>query len=194
MTVTTDQIKSLRDATGVSVMQCKKALEDARGDEAQALVILKKRSGEAAVKKADRALGAGVVAAYVHHGGGAGAMVTLASETDFVAKNDDFRVLAYDIAMQVTASDPQFLKRDAVPAETLDAVRAVFEREAAEKPAAVRDRIVAGKIDAYFRECVLLEQPFIKDPSVSIRELVERAVQKFGERIEIRSFTRHAAG
>lgn len=190
--ITTDDIKALRDETGVSVMQCKKALEEAGGDRAKAKVILYKQSGAAAAKKAERALGAGVVGSYVHVTGTMGAMVILSCETDFVAKNDEFRTLARDIAMHVTAMNPEFLSREDVSAEASATARAVFEKEAAGKSGEIREKVISGKLDAYFAEKILVEQSFIKDPSVHICDLVAAASQKFGERIEVTRFVRLA--
>jgi len=188
--ITTEQIKALRDITGVSIMQCKKALEEAGGDMEKAKVILRKASAMSAAKKADRELGAGVVSAYVHAGGTVLGAVVLACETDFVAKNEEFSKLAYSIAMQVAAMAPQFKTRDDVKESDLVAARAVFEREAANVPEANRGKAIEGKIDSYLRERVLLEQPFVKDPAVSIQELINSASQKFGEKVELVRFER----
>lgn len=145
--ITTDQIKELRDATGVSVMQCKKALEEAGGDVKKALLILKKNSADIAAKKGDRDLGSGTVAAYIHNTGTVGAIVVLSCETDFVSKNEEFKSLAYDIAMQVVAANPE-------------------------------------------NKEMFLKQPFIKDESLTVKNLIEKFVQKFGERIEVTEFSR----
>ena len=187
---TTEEIKALRDITGVSIMQCKKALEEAAGDMEKAKVILRKASAVSALKKADRELGAGVAAAYVHAGGTVLGAVVLACETDFVAKNAEFSKLAYDIAMQVAAMSPQFKTREEVKESDLAAARAVFEGEAANVPEANRAKAIEGKIDSYLRERVLLEQPFVKDASVTIGELINSAVQKFGEKIELVRYER----
>lgn len=190
--VSTEQIKQLRDATGISVMQCKKALEEAGGDEGKALVILRKKSGEAALKKADRTLGAGIVASYVHATGTAGAMVELFCETDFVAKNEDFKKMAYDIAMHITAANPEFLKTSDITEKDKENARAVFTEEAERsgKSSDIKDKILQGKMDAYFKEKVLLEQPFIKDSNNTIGGVIEQAIQKFGEKIELVKFAR----
>lgn len=185
MAITTEDIKMLRDRTGVSVMECKKALEETDGDMEKAIVILRKKSSAAAEKKADRTLGAGVVQAYVHSSRDIGAMVMLMCETDFVAKNDAFVHLAYDIAMHAAATSPAFVSRAQVTEESVKAAKEVFEKEAADKPEQKRAAIVEGKMNAYLAERVLLEQPFIKDPSVTIQGLIEAATQKFGERVEI---------
>jgi len=187
---TTEEIKALRDITGVSIMQCKKALEEAGGDIEKAKVILRKQSAAIASKKADRELGAGVAAAYVHAGGSVVGAVVLKSETDFVSKNQEFSKLAYDIAMHVAAMGPQFKTRDDVKESDLKAAREVFAAEAAKVPEAARAKAIEGKVDSYLRERVLLDQPFVKDASVTIRQLIDSAVQKFGEKIELVDFAR----
>ena len=187
---TTEEIKALRDMTGVSVMQCKKALEEAGGDIEKAKVILRKQSSIAAGKKSDRTLGAGVAAAYVHAGGSVVGVVVLGSETDFVSKNEEFGKLAYDIAMHVAAMNPQFTTREDVKEEDLKAAREVFANEAAKVPEASRAKAIEGKVDSYLKERVLLDQPFVKDSTVTIRQLIDSAVQKFGEKVEIVKFAR----
>ncbi len=190
MAITTEIIKELRDATGVSVMQCKKALEEAGGDIEKAKIILRKHSSAIASKKADRALGAGVAAAYTHAGGAVVGAVVLACETDFVSKNEDFVKLAYDIAMHVAAMKPQFRTREDVKEEDIKSAREVFEKEAANVPEAMRTKAVEGKINAYLSERVLLDQPFVKDATITIRGLLDSAVQKFGEKVELVRFER----
>lgn len=192
MELTTDIIKKLRDATGVSVMQCKKALEEAGGDLEKAEVILRKRSSEAAEKKADRTLGAGAVGTYVHEGS-IGAMVLLSCETDFVARNPEFGTLARDIAMQIAATDPKYVSMEQVPEEKRAAADAVFEEELAGKPAEMREKILEGKRTSYFSDQVLLEQPYIKDEAKTIRDLLNEATQKFGERVLVAEFARFSA-
>jgi len=182
---TTEEIKALRDLTGVSIMQCKKALEEAGGDIEKAKVILRKQSANLASKKADRTLGAGVAAAYTHAGGAVVGAVVLASETDFVSKNEAFGKLAYDIAMHVAAMNPQFRTRDDVKEQDIKAASEVFAKEVENVPEAKRAVALQGKIDSYLKERVLLDQPFVKDPSVTVGELVTQAVQKFGEKVEI---------
>lgn len=193
MAVTPDLVKKLRDETGVSVMLCKKALEDAKGDLDQAKVILRKHSISAAARKADRTLGAGIAAAYTHAGGSVVGAVVLSCETDFVAKNEEFGKLAYDIAMHVAAMDPQFVSRDEVRETDLAAARAVFEREAATLPEQVRMKALQGKIESYIKESTLLDQHFVKNPLITVQGLLEEAMQKFGERIKIVRFARLAA-
>ena len=190
MSISTDTVKELRDATGVSVMQCKKALEEAGGDVEKAKIILRKQSVAIASKKKDRELGAGIAAAYVHAGGSVVGAVVLSCETDFVSKNSEFKTLAYDLAMHVAAMNPQFRTRDDVKEEDLKAAREVFEKEASNVPEVVRRKAVEGKLNSYLSERALLEQAFVKDPSVTIRTLLDSAVQKFGERVELVRFER----
>lgn len=187
---TTEEIKALRDETGVSVMQCKKALEEAGGDMEKAKVILRKISAQIAGKKADRTLGAGVVSAYTHAGGSVVGVVVLGCETDFVSKNEEFSKLAYDIAMHVAAMAPQFKTKEDVQESDVKAAKEVFAKEAANVPEAAREKALEGKLDNYLKEKVLLEQSFVKDQSLTIRQLIEKAVQKFGEKIEVIRFER----
>lgn len=190
MEITSAQIKELRDKTGISVMQCKKALEEAAGDMAKAEVILKKKRSEAAAKKSDRELGAGTVGSYVHNTNQVAALVLLASETDFVSQNEAFVTLARDIAMQVAATNPTYVSREEVPEEAVTKAKEVFASEVADKPAEMQEKILAGKLDAYFRDQILLEQPFIKDDSQTVAELINGAVQKFGENVSVVEFSR----
>lgn len=193
MEITTEMVKKLRDRTGVSIMQCKKALEEAGGDMEKARVILRKQSASAANKKADRALGAGVVAAYTHAGGSVVGAVILASETDFVSKNEAFGKLAYDLAMHVAAMDPIWKDRTEVSDADTKAAREVFEKEVATLPEGSRAKALEGKLEKFIGERTLLEQPFIRDPSRTVRSLLEEAIQKFGEKIEVVRFERLSA-
>jgi len=187
---TTEEIKALRDETGVSIMQCKKALEEAGGDVEKAKVILRKIASISASKKADRTLGAGTAAAYIHAGGQVLAAVVLACETDFVSRNPEFQTLARDIAMHIAAMNPQFVKREDVKEVDLTKAREVFEQEAANIAEANRLKAIEGKLDAFIKEKILLEQPFVKDASLTIQQLIDSAVQKFGEKIEVVRFER----
>ena len=190
-TITSDQIKELRESTGVSVMQCKKALEEAGGDMAKALVILKKKGAEASAKKSDRTLNATQIAAYIHATGTTGVMIELACETDFVARNPEFKQLAYDIAMHIAASKPEFVKKEEITADARAVAESVFAKEVEGKPAEMKAKILEGKLSAYFSERVLLDQPFIKNPELTIAGLISQAVQKFGEKIEVVRFVRY---
>jgi len=192
MEITTEIIKELRDQTGISVMQCKKALEEAGGDMEKAAMLLKKKSGEIASKKAGRSLGSGTIAAYIHAGGSVGSMVELSCETDFVAKNEEFKKLAYDIAMHAAATNPEFISSEDISAEDKDKAMEMFEKEVAksDKPEEIKKKMLEGKLNAYFNESTLLEQSFVKNPDMTIKGLLESAVQKFGERTEITNYTR----
>lgn len=190
MEITSAQIKELRDKTGISVMQCKKALEETEGDMEKALIVLKKRRSEAAEKKADRELAAGTVGVYVHNTNEVAAMVLLSSETDFVAKNEEFVALAREIAMHVAASNPEFIARSEVTPEAMQKAKEVFAEEVKDKPAEMQEKILEGKLSAYFKDKILMEQPFIKNPDTTIGEMVNGAIQKFGENVAIAKIVR----
>lgn len=190
MEITSQMIKALRDQTGISVMQCKKALEEAGGDAEKALIILKKKRSEAADKKSDRELGAGAVGVYVHNTNEVAAMVNLACETDFVSKNEEFVTLARDIAMHVAAMDPKYISRDEVDEHALEKAKEVFAEEIKDKPEDMQEKILEGKLNSYFKEQILLEQPFVKNPDTTIGEMVTGAVQKFGENVSVAAVSR----
>lgn len=190
MEITSATIKELRDKTGISVMQCKKALEEAEGDMEKALIILKKKRSEAADKKSDRALGAGIIGVYTHNTNEVAAMVNLSCETDFVAKNEEFVQLARDIAMHVAAQNPKYISREDLSPEALEKAKEVFAEEVKDKPAEMQEKILTGKLDSYFKEQILLEQPFIKNPDTTIGEMVTGAVQKFGENVSVAAMSR----
>lgn len=190
MEITSAQLKELRDKTGISVMQCKRALEEAEGDMDKAVIILKKKRSEAAEKKSDRELGAGAVGVYVHNTNEVAATVLLACETDFVSKNQEFVALAKEIAMQVAATNPTYITKEQVPAEALKKAEEVFATEVVGKPAEMQAKILEGKMAAYFKEQILLEQPFIKNPDTTIAEMISGAVQKFGENVSVAQISR----
>lgn len=190
MEITSAQLKELREKTGISVMQCKKALEEAGGDMEKAVIILKKKRSEAAEKKSDRELGAGAVGAYVHNTNEVAAMVLLACETDFVSKNEEFVALAKDIAMHVAATNPTYVSKDQLPADALEKAKEVFAPELEGKPEEMKEKIMEGKLNAYFKDQILMEQDFIKNPDTTIGEMVSGAVQKFGENVSIAQVSR----
>lgn len=190
MEITSANIKELRDKTGISVMQCKKALEEADGDMDKAVIILKKKRSEAADKKSDRELGAGAIGSYLHNTNEVAALVFLGCETDFVSKNEEFVALARDIAMQVAANNPSFISKDQVPEEILKKAEEVFSAEVLDKPAEMQAKILEGKMASYFKEQILLEQSFIKNPETTIKEMINGAVQKFGENVSIVKISR----
>lgn len=192
--ITTEQIKELRELTGISVMQCKKALEEAEGDKEKALLILRKKSSSIAEKKGDRELGAGVVEAYVHSNKTVGALVELSCETDFVARNEEFVAMARDIAMHITATNPEYLEETQITEEVRAKVIDMFKKEVEEsgKPADIQTKMMEGKLAGYFGERTLLAQPFVKNPDITIKQLIDGGVQKFGEKIAIARFSRFA--
>ena len=193
MAVTTEQVKELREKTGISIIQCKKALEEAGGDMEKAIIILQKRSGAVADKKSGRDLKAGAVQSYIHNSGNVGAMVLLLCETDFVAKNEEFVKLAYDIAMHIAATNPKFTNKEDITEEEVNRAKEVFVKEVEGKPEEMKEQILKGKIDSYFKDKILLEQVFIKEPNNTIKDLIEAATQKFGERVQGGEFARFSA-
>lgn len=190
MEISSVQLKELRNKTGISVMQCKKALEEAGGDMEKAVIILKKKRTDAADKKSDREIGAGAVGAYIHNTNEVAALVLIGCETDFVSKNPEFIALSKDIAMQVAATNPTYIRRDEVPAEAITKATELFQKEVADKPAEMQEKILEGKLSSYFKEQILSEQDFIKNPDQTIAEMVTGAVQKFGENVQIVSMSR----
>jgi elongation factor Ts len=185
MEITSAQLKELRDQTGISVMQCKRALEEAGGDMEKAIIILKRKRSEAAEKKSDREIGAGAVGMYVHNTNEVGAMVLLGCETDFVSKNAEFVALARDIAMHVAAVAPKYVSKSEIDEATIAKTKEVLGAEIKDKPADMQEKILAGKMDSYLKEQVLMEQSFIKNPDTTISEMINGAVQKFGENVTI---------
>ncbi len=190
MEITSADIKALRDQTGISVMQCKKALEDAGGDKEKALIILKKKRSEAADKKSDRELGAGTVGSYVHNTKEVAALVLLSCETDFVSKNEEFVSLANDIAMHVAAMNPKYISREDLDENAITKAKEVFAEEVKDKPAEMQEKILEGKLNSYFKEQILLEQSFVKNSETTIKELVNGGIQKFGENVIVTQISR----
>lgn len=196
MAISADMIKELRAQTGAGVLDCKKALEANNGDFDKAADSLRQKGLAAAAKKASREANEGLVGTYVHTGSKVAGMVEVNCETDFVARTEAFQTLVRDLAMQVVAARPLYVRREDIPADVLAAKQAEFRAEMANsgKPADIVERIVEGKADKYFQEALLLEQPFIKDPSVTIGDLVTQAIAKLGENIKVRRFARIEVG
>ena len=192
MEISMELVKELREKTGISIMQCKKALEDAGGDMNKAMVYLQKKGAETAAKKADRVLKSSRIVSYVHGVGSVGVLVELCSESDFVSKHEDFQKLAYDIAMQIAATNPAYIKKEDISLEERTKVSDAFAGEVKDKPEPMREKILTGKMDAFFKERILIEQDYIKDPSITINTLIQNAIQKFGEKIEVDRFVRFA--
>jgi elongation factor Ts len=193
-------IKALREKTGAGMMECKKALVEAGGDEARAIEILRERGLASAKKKEGRVAAEGVVGSYIHMGGKVGVLVEVNCETDFVARSEDFQQLVKDIAMHIAAAEPRHVTREEVTADTLDKEREIARAQAkndpknATKPDQVIDKIVEGRLNKFYEEFILLDQPFIKDPAKTVGELVIERVAKTGEKITIRRFARYKMG
>ncbi len=194
--VTTQMVKELRAATGAGVNDCKNALEAVNGDFEQAVEILRKKGLASAAKKASRDTREGIIGHYVHFGGKAAAMVELNCETDFVARTEQFVQLSRDLAMHVVAARPQWLSREEVPAEAVEKEKAIYTEQTVSsgKPAQVIEKIVEGKLDKWFSEVCLLEQPFVKDPDRKVQDLLVDAVASLGENIRVSRFARLEIG
>ena len=196
MEVSANAVKDLREKTGAGMMDCKKALAETGGDLQKAIDYLRQKGLAAAAKKADRVAADGAVGAYVHPGGKIGVLVEINCETDFVARTAEFQSLLKDIAMQVAAANPRYLRREEVPAAELDKEKAIYRQQALEtgKPEKVVDKIVEGKIERFYSEACLLEQAFIKDPDKKVTDIVNESIGRLGENIQIRRFSRYHLG
>lgn len=196
MAVTAAQVKELREKTGAGMLDCKKALEDANGDMEKAADLLRERGLAAAAKKAGRIASEGLVESYIHGGGRIGVLVEVNCETDFVAKTDAFREFVKDIAMQIAAASPKYVRREDVPEEELERERTILRNQALNegKPEKIVDKMVEGRIGKYFEENCLLEQAFIKDPDKTIQQLLQEKIAAIGENISIRRFARFELG
>ncbi len=195
-TISATQVKTLREKTGVGFMECKAALVEAGGDMDRAIILLREKGLASASRKMGRVASEGQVVSYVHGGGKIGVLLELNCETDFVAKTEDFSLLARDMAMQVAAANPSYVHRAEVPEEILERERAILRAQArAEgKPEAVIDRIVHGRLEKFFGEVCLLDQPFIKDPQVRIEDRIKGLIAKVGENVVVRRFCRYQLG
>ena len=196
MKITAQMVKELRDKTSAGMMDCKKALNETDGDMEKAVDLLRKKGLAVAAKRAGRATSEGVVETYIHAGGKLGVMVELNCETDFVAKTDQFRELARDLAMHIAASNPVAIDRESVPADILDREKAIYVQQALEsgKPENIVEKIVSGKIDKFLAEICLLEQKYVKDPDLSVQDLLTDCVGKMGENISVKRFARFQIG
>src|SRR5689334_11666470 len=196
MTITADQVRQLREQTGAGMMECKKALVDAGGDFHHAVEALRKSGIAKAEKRADRAASEGLVEAYIHPGNRVGVLIEVNCETDFVARTPQFGELVRNLAMQVAAAGAEYVRREEVPAERVAKEREIFAAQLAQekKPANIIDKIVDGKLNKFFSEVCLLEQPYIKDDKVTVGDLVREAGSKTGENLVVRRFTRFRLG
>lgn len=194
--ITAALVKELRERTGAGMMDCKKALSATDGDLEKAIDFLREKGLAAAAKKAGRVAAEGLVEAYIHGGGRIGVLVEVNCETDFVAKTDAFKELVKDIAMHIAATNPSYLKREEVPTAELEHEQTVLAEQARNegKPEKIIEKMVAGRIEKYYKEVCLMEQPFVKDPDKTISDLITESIAKIGENISIRRFTRYQLG
>jgi elongation factor Ts len=196
MEISAQLVKQLRDRTGAGMMECKKALTEAKGDLTEAEVVLRKQGIASAAKKSTRTTKQGVIGSYIHAGSQIGVMVEVNCESDFVARTEDFQELVKDLAMQVAATDPQFVRREEVTQEVLDKEKEIARARAVAdgKPEKILDKIVEGRMSKYYEEVCLLEQPFIKENTTTIAELIKHKIAKLGENISVARFARFKVG
>jgi elongation factor Ts len=192
--ITAKMVGDLRAKTGAGLMDCKRALVDSDGNEEQAIDLLRKKGIASAAKKADRSASDGLVEAYIHMGGKVGVLVELNCETDFVAKTDDYKALVRDIAMHIAATNPICVNREDVPADIIEKEKEVASAQIEGKPANIVEKIVAGKIEKYYQENVLMEQPFVKNTDLTIKEMLKEQISKMGENMVINRFARFQIG
>jgi len=195
-TISADQVKQLRDKTGAGMMECKAALTEANGNMEEAVTLLRKRGLAHAAKRAGRATAQGLIGSYLHMGGRIGVLVEVNCETDFVARTDAFQNLVKEVAMHIAAADPKWVRRDEVSPEAIEKEKTIYraQMEASGKPANVLDKIIEGKLGGFYSQFVLLDQPSIRDPGVTVAQLVAETSAKTGENITIRRFTRYRVG
>ena len=194
--ISAQQVKELRDRTGAGFSACRDALTEAKGDLQQAIDVLRKKGQAAAAKKAQRSTSEGLVTSYIHAGGKIGVLLEINCESDFVARTEDFQELLKDIAMHIAATDPRYIRREDVTAEDLEREKDIYRAQAAAtgKPAPVIEKIVEGKMGKFYEEVCLLEQPFIKEQTLAIKDLIATKVGKLGENITVRRFARFKVG
>ena len=195
-TITADLVKQLRDKTGAGMMECKAALTEAGGNMDEAVTLLRKRGLAQAAKRAGRATAQGIITSYIHLGGRIGVLVEVNCESDFVARTEDFQNLAKEVAMHIAAADPKWVRREEVPAEAIEKEKGIYraQMESSGKPAHVLDKIIEGKLGSFYSQFVLLDQPSIRDPNVTVSQLVAQASAKTGENIQISRFVRMRVG
>ena len=195
-TISADKVKQLRDQTGAGMMECKTALHESAGNFEEAISILRKKGLAMAAKKAGRMASEGVIASYIHPGSRIGVLVEVNCETDFVARTKEFQELAHDIAVQIAAMDPKYLTREAVPSELLNKEREILlgQLETSGKPENVKKQIVEGRLEKWYTENVFADQPFVKDESLKLHQLIANSIAKFGENVVVRRFTRFKLG
>ena len=187
-------VNALRAKTGAGLMDCKRALVESNGDENQAIEILRKKGIATAVKKGDRAANEGTITSYIHLGGKVGVLIEVNCETDFVAKNEQFQALAKDLCMQIAAASPLYVAREQVPAELIEKEKEIAAAQVAGKPPQAIEKIVQGKIDKFYGTVCLMEQPFVRDQSKTVKDYLTENILRIGENIVVRRFTRYAIG
>lgn len=196
MEISAEQVKKLREKTGVGLMDCKEALRAANGDMEKAIDYLREKGLAKLAKRGGRAATEGLVASYIHTGGKVGTLVEVNCETDFVAKTDEFQAFVKDVAMQITASNPLYVRREEIPADVIEREKTIYRNQAREsgKPEKILDKIAEGKLEKFYQEVCLMEQPFIKNTDITLKELLEELVTKLGENIVVRRFVRFQLG
>lgn len=194
--ISASMVKELRERTGAGMMDCKKALQDVDGNMEKAIELLRERGLAAAAKKAGRIAAEGIVDSYIHFGGKIGVLIEVNCETDFVAKTTEFKTFVRDIAMHIAASSPQFLSRNEVPQEVVDKEKEILKAQALNegKPEKIVDKMVEGRVEKYYKEVCLLEQPYIRDPEITVQQLLVENIAKIGENIRVRRFMRYELG
>ncbi len=195
--ITAALVKQLRDMTGAGMMDSKRALTETGGDIEKAKDWLREHGMARAARKAGRSTGEGIIESYVHTSGGVGrvgVLVEVNCESDFVAKTDDFKHLAHEVALHIAGASPQYVRREEVPADLLERERGVYRAQVADKPGNIQDKIIAGKLEAFYGEVVLLDQPYIREPKKKVGDLVKEAIAKLGENISVARFARFAVG
>ena len=196
MEITTSMIKELRDATSAGVLDCREALEATGGEFEEAVAYLREKGMSEAAKKSDSAASEGIIEAYIHHGSQVGVLLELNCETDFVARTDDFEILAHNLALHIAFAAPEYLTREEVPEDVLEAERAIYRKQALEqgKPEDIVDRIVDGRMEKFLEQICLMEQPFVKNEDKSIQDLLNESITAFGENVVISRFVRFEVG
>jgi elongation factor Ts len=196
MEISAKLVKDLREKTGAGMMDCKNALVEAKGDMDQAVVVLRKKGLASAQKKAARVAAEGMIGHYIHAGGKLGVLVEVNCETDFAARSEEFQVLVKDIAMHIAAQNPLFVKREDVPAEVLEKEKEIYKDQAraSGKPPSIIDKIAEGKLESYYEMACLYDQKFVKDPNITVKDLINNLVAKIGENIQVRRFARFKTG
>ncbi len=193
MNYKTEDIKKLRELTGAGMMDAKKALDEAK-DMDDAVALLRKKGHASLAKKAERTTKEGIISSYIHAGGKVGVLVELNCETDFVARNEEFQQLATEIALHIAAAAPICVTKDQVPADKIEAEKAIYMEQVKDKPENMREQIVNGKLEKYYEQVVLLEQPYVRDPDKKVKDLLAEKVGKLGENIQIRRFAKFTLG